>query len=99
MSPSSNLKTDNIVFVHEQHHSGAMDAAEPVAIRIDRRVELALAAEGRELKNIAPARIDLDVGRQVLRRDEIGLAGFGLPFAMAGRRAAGGIRPAATSAC
>src|SRR6185437_15501918 len=74
----------DVALVHEQHHAGALDPAKPVALGIDARVELALAAKRGELEYRRVVRL----GGKRLWRDEIRLAAFGLPFAVPrGKRA------------
>lgn len=48
-----NAEPIDIITIHEQHHSRAEYDTKTVAIGVDGRVELPLAAESRELKHVA----------------------------------------------
>src|SRR5205823_4853117 len=57
--------------IHEQYHARAKDAAEPIAIRIDGRVELSLAADGRELEDAGLPGRTVDIAGEGLGHDRI----------------------------
>ena len=72
----------DVVAMHQHDHAGTVDAAEAVVVAIDRRVELIVAAQGDQAQHIAAARHCVGISIKLLRRDEIGFAGLGLPFAV-----------------
>ncbi len=86
----------HVVGIDQQDVAAVLEAAQPVAEAVDRRVELVVAADGDEAE--PPRRIGEPVGGQLLRHRELGLAGLRLPDAFARRvalvEAAGPEQPA-----
>ena len=79
--PVAQVELRDVGRVHEHDHAGVVHAPEPVVVRVHGGVELAVRAQRHQTQS---TRHIVEAGRTERGwRDEIGLAGFGFPLAMA----------------